>query len=409
MSDDFIAMSANNGYIVGSTIGTGVNGSPKSSSYYIDYLCYSLSNASATATKIRNHTQASYTSDKLEILTHYNNSWVRISDSYNSNNTSVNSALSGYQKVALDTLGFTKYSAARDKLHELFQKADGTSEPFVNGIHFDTNAVSTSTTTSLSSAKILGHTYTNYNMPIGCIDFHVQDAGKINFFAGSYYNLTSNTGTSAQLTSANLNDSFFSLHHIFRNSSQGLTGSKEISAIYTNTDASNNSTVPYVYKYTDNTYSTGTAGTLLFDMQYLWNAAPVVLTLYYFEIPVNPGEYALGAVKQGSTIKSKGAYLIYLDISANAERTITTTTTEVTETTTYVLNYPNGVAFVDSASSNLFNTNGVVDPSKSVFLSIPINNSSGTTTFSMDSTKTLTVNGESNLSGYTPQSVPQGA
>ena len=284
-----------------------------------------------------------------------------------------------------------------------------TSEPFINGIHFDTNAVSTSTTTTVASAKILGQTYPNYSMPIGCIDFHVQDAGKINFFAGSYYNLTSSTGTSAQLTSANLNDSFFSLHHIFRNSSQGLTGSKEISSIYTNTNASNNTEYPYVYKYTDNTYSTGTAGSMLFDMQYLWNAAPVVLALYYFEIPVNPGEYALGAVKKGSTIKSKGAYLIYLDVSANAERTITTTTTEVTETTTYTLNYPNGVAFVDSASSILFNTNNVVDPSKSVFLSIPINNSSGTTEFSMNSTKNLSVDSDSSLQWFMPQSIPQGA
>lgn len=124
MSDDFIALSANNGYIVGSTIGTGVNGSPKSSSYYIDYICYSLDSASATAARIRGHTQASYVSNKLEILTRYNNSWVRIGDSYNSNNTSVNSALSSYSKVSVDTIGFTKYEAARDKINDLFLKDD---------------------------------------------------------------------------------------------------------------------------------------------------------------------------------------------------------------------------------------------------------------------------------------------
>ena len=409
--NSFNISNANTGYITGSTIGTGVNGSPKSSSYYIDYICYSLNNQSATATKIRNHTQASYNPNTLEVVTRSGNAWVRITDSYNQNNTSVNSAISGYARKTVEELGFVKYNQSRASLNELFLKADGTtSETYVHGIHFDTNAVSTSTTMTLASAKILGQTYSNYQMPIGCIDFRVRDAGRINMFAGSYYNLTSNTGTSSQLTSSNLNDSFFSLHHIFRDANQNLTGSKEISVIYTNTDASTNTDLPYVYKYTDNTYSTGSAGTMLFDMQYLWGAAPVVLTLYYFEIPVNPGEYALGAVKQGNTIKSKGAYLLYLDISANATFTDKVTTTEVKETYIETLNYPNGVAFVDTFSSTEFETNSSLDPKKSVFLSLPISNSSGEISYEMTESNgiyTLTVtNTSSSLSGYMPKCLP---
>ena len=41
----------------------------------------------------------------------------------------------------------------------------------------------------------------------------------------------------------------------------------------------------------------------------------IVTQIYYFEIPVNPGEYALGSVSEE---KERGAYLIYLDISASA-------------------------------------------------------------------------------------------
>ena len=157
----------------------------------------------------------------------------------------------------------------------------------------------------LSKAYINNTEYTSYEMPESCMDFTLKESGYINFFAGSYY------------SSVNTNsDSFFSLYTVNRSGST-LNSVKEISAIYKNTGANSN-TVPYVYKYTDNSYSSGTAGDMVFNMQYLWEVPPVANTLYYFEIPVNAGEYAMGAVKNGNTVKERGAYLIYLDISANA-------------------------------------------------------------------------------------------
>ena len=71
----------------------------------------------------------------------------------------------------------------------------------------------------------------------------------------------------------------------------------------------------YVYQFSDNTYSTGTRGDLLFNMNFLMNEPPAHNALYYFEIPVNEGEYALGTVSG----KSGGGYLMYLDIAAAAE------------------------------------------------------------------------------------------
>ncbi|MBQ6263568.1 MAG: hypothetical protein IJK58_08660, partial [Clostridia bacterium] len=66
-------------------------------------------------------------------------------------------------------------------------------------------------------------------------------------------------------------------------------------------------------------------------------------------------------------------------------------------------------AFVDAADSVAFNTAGVADPEKSVFLSIPMANSSDDTTFAITSGAAMTVaNGTSTLAGYTVQSIPIG-
>ena len=95
---------------------------------------------------------------------------------------------------------------------------------------------------------------------------------------------------------------------MFRNGGT-ITSIKEINQIYKNNEAGNT----YVYKYSDNTYSSGTAGDLVFDVTNILKAnTPVKNMLYYFELPVNKGEFAMGVA--GST---QGAYMIYLDLGAN--------------------------------------------------------------------------------------------
>lgn len=151
-------------------------------------------------------------------------------------------------------------------------------------------------------AYILGKEYSNYEMTANSIDFHVQQSGSIKFFAGTYYD----TGEEV--------NNFFSLYHIKRNGEK-IDSVKEIDKIYS-------SGGDYVYLYTDNTTSSGvnantlTDDKLKFDCKWISNP-PVGITeksLYYFEIPVNKGEYALGSAKEGD-----GAYLLYLDIGANGE------------------------------------------------------------------------------------------
>lgn len=181
----------------------------------------------------------------------------------------------------------------------------------VFGIHFMDAAISTNHTLRARQAKILGQTYYDYELPEDSIDFNVYQRGKISFFAGEYFTN---------------NNAFFSLHRIFRDSNNNITSIKEISEIYAHSLRPNKTN--FVYKFTDDTYTNANGtytGETTRDSNYSstpvfktsWIKAPSGLStssqrLFYFSIPCNAGEYALGSVS-GKT----GAYLCYLDIAAN--------------------------------------------------------------------------------------------
>ncbi|SFB68238.1 hypothetical protein [Ruminococcus albus] len=294
MDEDGNALDTNTGYIVGRSGSSSAAAGVRSAAYPLKFIYRSLGGTDSSAT---------YNDSKVEILTKSGGSWVRIKDSHNESNTVATTYGLPSTRMTVSELGFTKYEKARESLQDLLAGKN-----HVHGIHFDTAAIEAGVNTKISSAKILGQTLSDYYVPKSGINFKLKEAGKINFFAGSY---------TTNFTESNVNsDSFFSLHHVIRTSNSAFT-LKEISVIYSNS-GSNNEEYPYVYKYTDNTYSTGTASTELFNMSNLKNAPNLSNTLYYFEIPVNAGEYAMGAVKDSGTVKTKGAYLIYLDISANA-------------------------------------------------------------------------------------------
>lgn len=174
----------------------------------------------------------------------------------------------------------------------------------IYGLHFMSSqfGVGKDNIYEAKKAYILGKEYSNYEMTANSIDFHVQQSGSIKFFAGTYYD----TGEEV--------NNFFSLYHIKRNGEK-IDSVKEISKIYS-------SGGDYVYLYTDGTTSSGvnantlTDDKLKFDCKWISNPTVGITekSLYYFEIPVNKGEYALGSAKEGD-----GAYLLYLDIGANGE------------------------------------------------------------------------------------------
>lgn len=296
------AHSKNTGYLVGSNVGTGVNASPKISSYKLVNIGNALSNTAYTnmATTYGSSTpNISYDDSKLEVLTYYNNSWRRILDTHNENNNTTNTQIRNYTKTSFSDLGLVKYEASRNSLQDIL-----TGHNFIHGIHFDNNQVSQSNllTIPTNTARVDGTDYTTtYQVPKGSINFKLREKGIINFFAGTY-------------NSSQVNLNFFSLYQVDRNGGN-ISNIKEITQIYENTADGN----PYVYKYSDNTYSSGTRGNLVFDVATILKGnAPVVNMLYYFEVPVNAGEYAMGVA--GST---QGAYMIYLDLGAHAGETQT--------------------------------------------------------------------------------------
>ena len=293
--------SDNTGYLVGGSYGAArsILGSPKLSSYYYSSIGNSLqATAWTVGTAVANKTLG-YTDSNLEVLTYGkingNSGWYRISDTHNENNSVINGNLSGYSKHDYADFGFGKYKDSRDHFQTMCESSNR-----MHGIHFESVEVSTSNKITAPTAKVNGSVYSNYELLKGSIEFNLEHNGFINFFAGTYYTQTKYFN-------------FFSLYKVERNGGS-ITSAKRIKEIYLNTDSS----PKYVYKYTDNSYSEGTAGQLVFDVtSTLESDAPVNNALYYFEVPVNEGEYAMGMVP-GQASSYTGAYMMYLDIGANA-------------------------------------------------------------------------------------------
>ncbi len=223
----------------------------------------------------------------------------------------------GSLEEAVSTWGFTKYADSFAKFDETVQSGNGN----IYGLHFmqTANNISREHKITVDGAKVLlqdgfSHTFDGYELPRNAITFNVAEDGYINFFAGTFFTN---------------NENFFSLHHIIRDESKTkLMDIKEISEIYgLFADGVLVEYEPYVYKYTDGTFSAGyteiPAGyDLIFNTKWITDANTINMSdnrVYYFEVPVNAGEYALGSVAGDN---GDGAYLLYLDLAANGTRKV---------------------------------------------------------------------------------------
>lgn len=318
-NNDFSASDKNTGYIIGDTRKQSgrylFDSSIRSSSYKISHIGNSLSDIAITNreayTGSGNGANVAYESNKVEILTNNSptygtNNFVLIKDAFNQDHTILNDYLDNYTKndnTTPEALNLEKYNKARESLDSILDEAT-----LVHGLHFMDKDISYNNTTSLPTVKLNGQSYSNYSFPQSCIDFNLKENGKINFFGGSYYNGSSESKA----------DCFFSLSVIERNGTNLTNNSiKKISYIYKNNayDKNNPDSQKYVYRYSDNSYSGNQAnvGDLVFDMKYLSETPPVQNAIYYFEIPVNKGEYAL----HGVSGHDAGGYLMYLDIGVS--------------------------------------------------------------------------------------------
>lgn len=241
-----------------------------------------------------------YSGSNLEVVTrtYLSDGFCRVNDDYNNSNpnNNINSTLKtkfANKKTTLD-LGLGKYSDSRTQLHDTLNGATN-----IYGLHFMDALINIDNTVTIGKATINNAIYYDYKMPQDCIDFNLSTRGYLNFFAGTYFKD---------------NETFFSLHKIERDNAGEMTSIKEISKIYGDP---NDSSKDYIYEYVGESAPQLSDGyVLMFDTAWITNPGDnfVDNAMYYFEIPVNEGEYALGSVSG-----KNGAYLIYLDIGASAK------------------------------------------------------------------------------------------
>lgn len=283
---------------------------------------------------------------------------------------------------------YPKYEKAASKLvGNLSTGYTGTGSGSIHGLHFMDAQITYGGEKSaiIEKAVINGTTYTNYEVPTTCIDFNLKDKGRITFFAGTYF--WGNTAGNVK------NDSFFSLHTVERYTKAEEEGAgprtgikenaiksiKEIQSIY---KSKSDDAAPYVYAYNTNpvTYSINDFVSnnydLVFNTDWIKKQATassaatgsqliVYDAAYYYEIPVNEGEYALGSVDGGI-----GGYLMYLDIGANAALLNRAIFGEKWQTIQKDYMIPLGVAFVAAANMSALIAQAGVNPSKSEFFAI---------------------------------------
>lgn len=221
-----------------------------------------------------------------------------------------------------------------------FKENLGTNQDSVYSVRFYGGDITK--TITANNVRIGTSTYETYELPEACIDFRLSGGGFCSFFASTHSTSTYR---------------FFKLYEIVRGADNAITSRKEISKIY-----GRGSDGKYRYAYTgeEDPFS---GEEPLFDTAILTRAnqsselggrlasSTIPPKIYYFEIPLNAGEYALGAV-------DKGAALMYLDIGvdggagsteglipAGAEVT-RTKTTEVIVTEHRETSAPKGVDFV---------------------------------------------------------------
>ena len=248
---------------------------------------------------------------------------------------------------------YKKYETSKASLQSVFDSDTS----HIYGLHFMSGNIeygSNGVSAVAENATINGDSFINYELPTNCIDFNLKEKGYINFFAGSYFPD---------------NNSFFSLYEIERNSSNGIVGLKKITEVLSDSIDSHS----YCYKFSDNTYSVPfkfndlgnkvklddtaytkysttstkpTNYTTVFQTAWIETNSLTSNAAYYFEIPMNDGEYALGSVSGGT-----GAYLMYLDIGANAKNIHRTEILEYFKLITGTTNYAVGCGFIAAGST----------------------------------------------------------
>ena len=277
----------------------------------------------------------------------------------------VNDSMS--QELISNESAYEKFADAKKNLGSVMKNQTN-----VYGLHFMESTISMDVIMTAPYVKVNKQVHENYQLPVNCIDFHLKEFGYINFMAGSYYSTTVNNQTKR-------NNSFFALYQIERNDDEYQTINRilEVKNVYQH--STKTKSYSYVYELTDGTSTFYTKPykvidaeghkEWLYDTEHDWEENQYVTSkpanynlvfkvdrikvntidsgtfdkhIYYFEIPMNDGEFCLGSASGGI-----GSYLMYLDIGANASKYQRTTFFEKFSITEKNYLRPDGVALIE--------------------------------------------------------------
>ncbi len=194
------------------------------------------------------------------------------------------------------SFGYTKYESVIDAFNTSMN-----GKTTIHGFHMlqvDENSSSNYLTVTNGNIKINGKSYDNYQFLKTALNFTVAKKGYITALISGTFG-SSNTN--------------FDLFKVERDASKNIQSITRIKKIYKN-NSSNGDSDSYLYDPDD---SDSSKGDLLFNFENTVGNTSTLTSncIYYFEVPVNPGDYIIG--KSNSTDKNMG-YLMYLDIGANA-------------------------------------------------------------------------------------------
>jgi hypothetical protein len=257
--------------------------------------------------------------DNVYLYSNMNGSTYLIGDSDNgleagTSKTFTNGNNKSTTSTVISSSNYSRYNTVREQfLKSLTVYSDGSKDRLIyNGMHF-ADGISASSSINGTDVSIEGTTYQSYKLLNSSFNFHVSGTGFITAIVANVLGDGSTTASKMfQLykikrtndTTSDKKTSTFSNSDVVQIvNSYGITDSKG-KLTYVELVDSNNTTTTYGTK--------GTSDSVLkYSASWYTNTTLQDYSMYYIEIPVVEGDYAIGC------LNNKGAYFMYLDIGAN--------------------------------------------------------------------------------------------
>ena len=292
-SEYSLISNSNTGYIVGGGIPTTDGGLPTGTSAKYIYLRKEMKFESNLSNSISG---SEYDADSVKIYT--------IDTKNGSTSTQITSSSD-----------LQRYSTVKSNFDTIMAE----SKSYCYAIRFQSiKATDSSNWSDKITVKINGSEKQNYQFLKSAINFTVNKPGYITVIISSF----SSTGTK-----------MFDLFKIDRNSDNSISKVTKINKIYGDANSG-------TYYYDDSSVSSN----ILFNFENTHSLN--TKSLYYFEIPVNAGDYAICKYSETEGTDTTTGYLNYLDIGANADGS-STEDTGVLKSVDYT--------YVDDKESNGYN------------------------------------------------------